>query len=143
MNATTFPHLDPLPFAPEPFELLRARFPAALTRVWVHEEIAANPAERPGVHREHVFDDLEGKRLVIAVVKIGPDVSLLVSFSHLHAAPKIKLARAIVEVSLLNLDGSARHFVLRSFESSDGSTWLARFDWPAKIQTFAPRVGPP
>lgn len=53
-----------LPFQVEPLEVLRARFTKALERIWTMQDIHAG--NRPGLHREYVFDFASGLRLLIS-----------------------------------------------------------------------------
>lgn len=58
----------PLPFEPEPFLQLRARFHAAYEPIWPY----APPdyeGDVPALHREHVFDFEDGVRLVVQRVQ--------------------------------------------------------------------------
>jgi hypothetical protein len=65
-----------LPFHPEDPELLWARYPAALTRVFRAEEIAAG-GERPGELRVHVFDWPDGLRMIISREDVGTGRAVL------------------------------------------------------------------
>lgn len=53
-----------LDFKSEPLELLKARYPKAIEKVWKMPEIATG--NRPGLHREHIFDFASGVRLLIS-----------------------------------------------------------------------------
>lgn len=57
-------------FEPEPDELLKSRFPAALRKVW-NPDLAY--MDRPGLHREHVFDFDCGLRMIISRDRLKPD----------------------------------------------------------------------
>jgi hypothetical protein len=48
--------------SPKPYDELKARFPAALERVWV----ASATGDRPGLHPENVFDTFDGYRVIIS-----------------------------------------------------------------------------
>ena len=65
-----------LPFEPETEEELRARYLAAMTRVYDVTGFFEMPADRPGLHREHVFDFEDGLRLIISREKRDKDVYL-------------------------------------------------------------------
>jgi hypothetical protein len=58
-----------LPFEPEPLESLQARFPKALERIWVVPSNGDMP-DRPGMHREHLFDFESGLRLLISIDRL-------------------------------------------------------------------------
>lgn len=64
-----------LPFKSEPLEILKGRFPKALEKEWTLAEI---PRDRPGLHREHVFDFASGVRLLISRDNFYP---------HIHGGP--------------------------------------------------------
>lgn len=52
-----------IPFEPESIEKLKERLPKALEKIWK----VTNPMpDRPGLHREHVFDFESGIRLLIS-----------------------------------------------------------------------------
>lgn len=53
----------PIPFEPEELLKLQARFPRALEKIW---QITFPMIDRPGLHREHVFDFKHGLRLLIS-----------------------------------------------------------------------------
>lgn len=52
-----------IPFKPEIIENLIERFPKALEKVW---EVTEHMSDRPGLHREHLFDFGSGMRLLIS-----------------------------------------------------------------------------
>lgn len=70
----------PIPFEPEFIEQLTARFHIALRKVWVAVE---NMTDRPGLHREHVFDFTSGLRLLISKDILPPDST---PFIHVSAS---------------------------------------------------------
>lgn len=53
----------PLPFIPESIESMRARFHKALEKVYIPSE---DMEDRPGLHRENLFDFENGLRLLIS-----------------------------------------------------------------------------
>ena len=72
-----------LPFAPEPLDQLRARYPAALVRVVDSSKVATGEEEFPGQIRTHVFDyneDELGIRFVI-YRENDPNLGLVIHFS--------------------------------------------------------------
>lgn len=77
----------PLPFIAEPIELLKARFPKCLARIWNPNEINAG-GPRPGQFREYIFDFEEGLRLLISKTAFFPyDSSIHISASWEHDVP--------------------------------------------------------
>lgn len=56
----------PLPFHPEPIESLRSRLPKALEHIWTVKDDFSPMKDRPGLHRENVFDFESGLRLLIS-----------------------------------------------------------------------------
>src|SRR3954468_23455740 len=58
-----------LPFEPESLESMQARFPKALERIWVVPSNGDMP-DRPGMHREHLFDFESGLRLLISIDRL-------------------------------------------------------------------------
>ena len=72
-----------LPFTPEPLDQLRARYPAALVRVFDSLKVVTGEEERPGQNRTHVFDYNEnelGIRFVISREN-EPTLGLVIRFS--------------------------------------------------------------
>ena len=63
-----------LPFEPQPFDELKARFPKAVEGVYklppTAEETARDPL-RPGLYRKHIFDFKMGLRLIVSVDDFG------------------------------------------------------------------------
>jgi hypothetical protein len=56
-----------LPFERQSWEELNQRLPAALSRVWNSNDIAEKKTlDRPGLHRDYVFDTPDGWRLIIS-----------------------------------------------------------------------------
>ena len=92
-----------LDLQPEPIEALRKRYPAALAKVWDTEVIAAGDksfADRPGSHREHVFDfreDGEIVRLIVSVERFQDETVLHVSQSHTGGPKFIPLSLALAK----------------------------------------------
>lgn len=70
-----------LPFEPEPMKSLKARYPAALERVYDYtQEVLPNPT--PSSRRCHVFDTEEGLRIIVSRDREAEhDVYLHVSIS--------------------------------------------------------------
>jgi hypothetical protein len=71
-----------MPFVPEPLEDLKARFPKCLEKVW---DITDTMPDRPGLHREHVFDFESGMRLLISndcMIPRAPDIHISASWEH-------------------------------------------------------------
>lgn len=71
-----------LPFQPEWIEVLKARFPKALERVW---EVTDPMPDRPGLHRENVFDFESGMRLLISRDKLTfeePEIHISASWEN-------------------------------------------------------------
>lgn len=56
-----------IPFIPEPLEQLKSRFPKALEKVW---KVTDPMPDRPGLHREHLFDFESGLRLLVSKDKL-------------------------------------------------------------------------
>jgi hypothetical protein len=74
-----------LPFISEPIEQLKARFPKALEKVWV---ITIPMPDRPGLHRENVFDFPNGIRLLISRDNLIDKTEIHVSASWEYNEPK-------------------------------------------------------
>ena len=75
-----------LPFQKEPLEKLKARFPKAIEKVWIVNDPMI---DRPGLHREHLFDFESGMRLLISKDKlVNEEPELHVSASWEHNPPK-------------------------------------------------------
>ncbi|HSZ58582.1 MAG TPA: hypothetical protein VK797_23140 [Tepidisphaeraceae bacterium] len=126
----------PLPIKIESIESAKARFPRAIEKCWdaetIKEDQATGSDDRPGKHREHVFD-LErhpgtSYRLIVSRERIGLVEKLHVSCSQIEGAMPATLALANVGVLLsaisnLELGGSEVHF-------SQGGVAHMLFDWP-------------
>ena len=72
-----------IPFTPEPLDQLRARYAAALVRVFDSRKVVSGEEERPGQIRTHVFDYNEeglGIRFVISREN-EPTLGLVIRFS--------------------------------------------------------------
>lgn len=72
--------MAPLPFIAELLVTLRERFPKALEKVW---EVTDPMEDRPGMHRENVFDFDSGLRLLISrdkLVGIKPEIHVSASW---------------------------------------------------------------
>lgn len=68
-----------LPFDAEPLHVLQAKYPKAVKKVWDTSEIEKNPEDRPGKHRDHIFDFFDGFRLIVSREKVG--MSTILHFS--------------------------------------------------------------
>lgn len=55
-----------VPFNPQPIEVLKARFPAAIAKSYSVQHVSENPEDRPGSRPEHVFDFEDGVRLIVS-----------------------------------------------------------------------------
>src|SRR5208282_2292147 len=55
-----------MPIEPEAMESLTPRFPASLVRVWNIDAGDVDGDNRPGLHREHVFDTASGLRFMVS-----------------------------------------------------------------------------
>lgn len=71
-----------LPFQPEPAEALAERFKASIERVYDAEMIANGKSDRPGEHRENIFDFEDGFRIIISKEKANGCLFLHASISH-------------------------------------------------------------
>ena len=76
----------PLSFRPEDIGKLTERFPKALEKIWVAKN---NMQDRPGLHREHLFDFNTGLRLLISKDvldggKSGPEIHVSASWEFNH-----------------------------------------------------------
>jgi len=69
-------------FEPEKKESLKARFMAALGRVYDVAKIVDHESDRPGQHRENVFDFEDGVRLIISAESFDGSMFFHVSGSH-------------------------------------------------------------
>src|SRR4051812_27600601 len=70
-----------LAFKPEDYAVLRARFPAALEKVYDRTDIGRG-GDRPGLHRANVFDTREGIRVIVSREVSDEKDMLHVSGSH-------------------------------------------------------------
>jgi hypothetical protein len=70
-----------LPFIPETLEELQRRFKAAIAKPVNAVYASAHPEESPGKKREHVFDFVDGIRLIVSRDYAGNDEVLHVSAS--------------------------------------------------------------
>jgi hypothetical protein len=109
-----------VPVNPEPEDALRARYPAALAKIY---QLAEAAAERrgPGDRPEHVFDTLDGVRLIVSREQ-WPNgrLQLHVSASfHDHCAIELQQIRRVLGIR----DGL--DFMLRRFREISGDTSAA------------------
>lgn len=88
-----------LPFVSEPTEQLKARYPVCLQKVWeIPDDMDLSDPDampdRPGLHREYVFDFKCGLRLLISRDKYGRGpIQLHISASWEEREPQ-RLAQA-------------------------------------------------
>lgn len=71
-----------MPFIPEPLEDLKARFPKCLEKIW---NVTDPMPDRPGFHREHLFDFESGMRLLISndcMIPRAPDIHVSASWEY-------------------------------------------------------------
>lgn len=74
--------MAPLPFVAELLVTLRERFPKALEKVW---EVTDPMLDRPGLHRENVFDFDSGLRLLISkdkLIDLKPEIHVSASWER-------------------------------------------------------------
>jgi len=71
-----------LPFQKESLQDLNARFPAALKQMFYVEKMTEAGADRPGNHRENVFDFTDNTRLIISIDCYNDFIYLHVSGSN-------------------------------------------------------------
>jgi hypothetical protein len=57
----------PMPYEPEPDDQLKARFEAALTPHYDIAKVADGTMPFPGALRQHVFDFMDGVRVIVSV----------------------------------------------------------------------------
>lgn len=83
---------DTAHFKPEPYEVLRKKLPKALSLIYdVDELLKLPPKARPTAQREHIFDFLEGIRMLVTIdhdVTTKPAELVHVSFSFNPASFK-------------------------------------------------------
>lgn len=93
-----------IPFKAESDKQLRDRFQEAIDFTWDARHIQDNPveADRPGLHRKHVFDFRTGWRLIISKERLPTwEVVLHFSTSYIHKHPAGYTDKDIVEESVL------------------------------------------
>lgn len=66
LKRSTGGHKMGLPFQPEPIEKLAVRYQKAMEKVYDADKITQGQIDRPGLHRENVFDFEDGIRLIIS-----------------------------------------------------------------------------
>ena len=79
---------EPLPFEPETFEAMCARWPAVLAVVYQRDLVDSGQQMAPGFSRTHVFDFADGIRLIATVDDVNGTNMLHLSFgihSSFHA----------------------------------------------------------
>lgn len=87
--------MDDTDFKPQPIELLRARYKKALEVSYNATKIAADKVpDRPGMHRENIFDFENGIRLIISRDVLGHIEGIHVSGSF---APSIYKGKVMIE----------------------------------------------
>jgi hypothetical protein len=87
-----------IPFTPEPIDQLKARYPAAIARLFDGSRVAAGAEESPAQIRTHVFDydeDELGIRLIISRER-DPEHGIVIHFSasFQEKSKLVKSARA-------------------------------------------------
>jgi hypothetical protein len=65
-------------FSPQPTDKLKEKIPLALSKIWIAD---GDLTDRPGLHREHVFDFDNGLRLIISKDKFPGYTSALIHVS--------------------------------------------------------------
>lgn len=89
----------PLDFIPEPVEVMAKRTSAALEDVYSKRLIEAGVQKRPGRFRKHIFDFIDGTRLIISrdVFVDGEEPKLHISISYESAiCPALELLNKAV-----------------------------------------------
>lgn len=97
----------PIPFEPEGIDSLRNRFPACLDKVWVP---VLNMEDRPGLHREYVFDFHSGLRLIISKMQsteLPVTIQVSASFST-HEPQDLDEFKKHVEVAYKLIGGPGK-----------------------------------
>lgn len=74
-----------LPFESESIDSLKERYPKCIAKIWTQAEIARG--DRPGLHREYVFDFESGLRLLISRALFGDLAKAHVSASWIDEKP--------------------------------------------------------
>lgn len=82
-------------YKPETIEELKARYPAALERIWTLEQVAAG--DRPGLERKYVFDFPDGLRMIISKTEFEDKVVR----EHLSVSWCLPLAENASLISLM------------------------------------------
>jgi hypothetical protein len=126
-----------LDWNPESMETLRGRYSSALERVYDTKLIEQGESDRPGEHREHVFDFEDGLRLIISrECRDGK--------RYLHVSGSVKTTKDVCGKTLLQammarmllLNGKSFSGVATAF-MSDGGVMHLLFplepEWMEKI----------
>lgn len=113
--------MAPMLFQEESVESLRARFPKALERVWIPTDPML---DRPGLHREHVFDFPTGLRLLISLDKLDGPVELHVSASWEHDGPRDLDAANIIVNAAYHMLGGEGTLLFIGFSNNGIPHWL-------------------
>ena len=71
-----------LEFQTEKLDQLKGRFDLALKKVWNPDKMKDEKADRPGLHRQYVFDFEDGTRLIVSKDKLEGKLFLHVSGSY-------------------------------------------------------------
>ena len=71
-----------LEFKAEKVKQLKGRFKAGMERVWDPDTMKDDKADRPGLHRENVFDFEDGTRLIASKDQIDGKLFLHISGSY-------------------------------------------------------------
>jgi len=113
-----------VPFKPESLEQLKARFPKALEKVW---EVTDPMPDRPGLHREHLFDFESGMRLLISkdkLIREEPEVHVSGSWEW-NPPISIEQMRRVVGEGYRSLGGTGLlHFI--GFSEAAIPHWIVR-----------------
>lgn len=101
-------------FKPETVAEMKKRLHFALMPTYDVDEVAAGKVQSPGTLRQHVFDTLDGLRMIISRDKVGDSVSLHISVSldakHMniqsrYAAENIQTFGPFIQKILVELFG--------------------------------------
>jgi hypothetical protein len=93
-----------LDWQPESNESLAARFDDAMSRIYDADAISEGQSDRPGQHRENVFDFEDGFRVIVSYEKHDGDLYIHVSGSAQDALvpPQDVLRTTAVRAAILS-----------------------------------------
>ena len=93
-----------LPFQKESMQDLTARFPSALKQMFYVEKMTEAGADRPGNHRENVFDFIDNTRMIISLDCYNDLIYLHISGSNkdMKSGPEL-FESMIAKIILLNM----------------------------------------